>query len=111
MSRWAVSAGLVGSLLLAGCGESPEQAELKLGQKIWEGTCQVCHLNGLGGAPAKGNRKAWAPRIEQGLEVLIGHALNGFDGAEGSMPARGGNAELSDRQVAAAVKYMVSQSQ
>lgn len=111
MYRWAVKAGLASCLLLAGCGESPEQAELKLGQQIWDGTCKVCHLNGLGGAPAKGNRKIWAPRIEQGLEVLIAHALNGFDGAEGSMPARGGNPALSDSEVAAAVKYMVSQSQ
>jgi cytochrome c5 len=111
VSRWAVKAGLASCLLLAGCSESPEQAELKLGQQIWDGTCKVCHLNGLGGAPAKGNRKVWAPRIEQGLEVLIAHALNGFDGAEGSMPARGGNPALSDSEVAAAVKYMVSKSQ
>jgi cytochrome c5 len=109
--RWAVSAGLVSSLLLASCGESPEQVELQLGQQVWDGTCRVCHLNGLGGAPAKGNRKAWAPRIEQGLEVLVGHALYGFNGAAGSMPPRGGNAALSDQQVAAAVHYMVSQSQ
>ena len=111
MSRWAVSAALAGALLPAGCGPGPEQAELRLGQQVWDGSCKVCHLNGLGGAPAKGNRRAWAPRLEQGLEVLVGHALNGFSGEEGSMPARGGKPQLSDREVAAAVKYMVSQSQ
>lgn len=111
MSRWAGSAALAGALLLAGCGPSPEQAELQLGQQVWDGTCRLCHLNGLGGAPAKGNRRAWARRIEQGLEVLVGHALNGFSGEAGSMPARGGNPQLSDQEVAAAVKYMVSQSQ
>jgi cytochrome c5 len=111
VSRWAVNAGLAACVLLAGCGESPEQAELRLGQQVWDGTCKVCHLNGLAGAPAKGDRQVWKPRIAQGLDVLIEHALNGFTGREGSMPARGGNSELSDRQVAAAVKYMVSQSQ
>lgn len=111
MSRWAVSAALAGALLPAGCAPSPEQAELQLGLQVWDGTCRVCHLNGLGGAPAKGNRRAWAPRIDQGLEVLVGHALLGFSGTEGSMPARGGNPQLSDQEVAAAVKYMVSQSQ
>lgn len=111
MSRWAASAALAGALLPAGCAPSAEQAELQLGQQVWDGTCRVCHLNGLGGAPAKGNRRAWAPRLEQGLEVLVGHALQGFSGAEGSMPARGGNPQLSDQEIAAAVKYMVSQSQ
>ncbi|MEX6501519.1 c-type cytochrome [Pseudomonas zhanjiangensis] len=111
MFRWAASGALVAALLLVGCGPGPEQAELRLGQQVWDRTCRVCHLNGLAGAPAKGNRVAWAPRIDQGLAVLVEHALQGFSGAQGSMPARGGNPQLSDEQVAAAVKYMVSQSQ
>lgn len=102
---------LLVALPLSGCGQSPEQAELQLGRQVWDDTCRVCHLNGQGGAPARGNRRAWAPRIDQGLDVLVGHALHGFSGQQGSMPARGGNPGLSDGQVAAAVKYMVSQSQ
>lgn len=111
MYRWAANrALLLAPLLLAGCQDGAEQQELQLGQRVWEGTCRVCHLNGLGGAPAKGNRKAWAARIDQGLEVLVEHALHGFSGEQGSMPARGGNPALGDAEVRAAVKYMVSQS-
>lgn len=94
---------------LAGCGEDPQ---LKLGRQVWEGTCQACHQQGLAGAPRIGDNAAWQPRIAQGLEVLTRHAIDGFSGRGGDqMPARGGNAALSDEQVAAAVAYMVSNSQ
>ena len=48
--------------------------------------------------------------IAQGDEVLYKHALEGFNGAKGSMPARGGNASLKDDEVKSAVDYMVAQS-
>ncbi|MDX5298970.1 MAG: c-type cytochrome, partial [Gammaproteobacteria bacterium] len=74
-------------------------------------TCKVCHGPGLAGAPALGDADAWKPRIAQGQDVLTRHALTGFEGRAGQMPARGGNDALSDADVAAAVRYMVARSQ
>ena len=55
--------------------------------------------------------EAWAPRIEQGLDVLKEHAIKGYQGSAGYMPAKGGRTDLSDEEVANAVDYMVSESQ
>lgn len=100
-------------LVVSGCGKAPPDAgdaALAHGRTVWEGTCRTCHLNGIGGAPAMGNKKAWAPRIGQGIDVLVAHAQQGFSGSEGSMPPRGGNESLSDSDIAAAVNYMVANS-
>jgi cytochrome c5 len=101
------------ALALGACGEAkpPPDPVLAQGKTVWEGTCRTCHLNGIGGAPAMGNGKAWAPRIAQGIDVLTQHAIDGFSGNEGSMPPRGGNASLSDADVGAAVRYMIANSQ
>ena len=53
----------------------------------------------------------WAPRLEQGLETLIGHAINGYQGDAGYMPPKGGRLDLSDDEVSAAVEYMVGEVQ
>ncbi|GAA5215682.1 c-type cytochrome [Corallincola platygyrae] len=95
------------ALLVMGCQPSGPEP----GQQVWEQTCAVCHQNGIAGAPPIGNQAAWAPRIAKGVDTLVGHALNGFEGEEGTMPARGGNTSLTDAQVTDAVKYMISQSQ
>ena len=79
---------------------------LAKGKEIFDGTCKVCHAQGINGAPILGNQKMWAKRITQGEDVLVEHAINGF--AKGMMPPRGGNPELSDQDIRAAVKYMLS---
>jgi cytochrome c5 len=58
-----------------------------------------------------GNAEAWAARIAQGIDVLKDHAINGYQGSAGFMPAKGGRTDLSDEEVASAVDYMVSESQ
>ena len=83
-------------------------ADLERGRQVWTGTCIQCHSTGLGGAPLIGNAELWGPRIEKGLDVLYDHALNGFYGKKGEMPARGGNDALDDDQVRAAVRFMTS---
>lgn len=85
-----------------------EDPVLEAGRVVWSGTCIECHSTGLGGAPLIGNEALWAPRVTQGIDVLVEHATNGFYGKKGEMPARGGNAELSDADVRAAVRFMVS---
>jgi cytochrome c5 len=78
------------------------------GRKIFDGTCNVCHGAGIAGAPKFGDKAAWAPRIAQGANVLYTHAIGGLQGKSGVMPPKGGNLELSDADVRAAVDYMVA---
>ena len=78
------------------------------GKKIFEGTCNVCHGAGIAGAPKFGDKAVWAPRIAQGVNVLYTHAIGGLQGKSGVMPPKGGNLELSDADVKAAVDYMVA---
>jgi cytochrome c5 len=73
------------------------------GEAIAQGICMACHQAGMNGAPKFANKVAWAPRIAQGREKLYENAIKGLRG----MPARGGNPNLSDEEVKAAVDYMV----
>lgn len=80
------------------------------GQQVYNNVCIACHSPpGVGGAPAFGNSEAWAPRIAQGMDILIDHALHGFSGNTGVMPRKGERPDLSDEEVIGAVKYMVEQ--
>jgi cytochrome c5 len=81
------------------------------GQATYNTACAVCHAAGVAGAPKLGDKAAWAPRIAQGADTLYQHAINGFQGAVGYMPAKGGNASLDDAAVKAAVDHMVKAGQ
>ena len=76
------------------------------GKGTYTATCFACHGTGAAGAPKLGDKGAWSQRIAQGMDTLFEHALNGFKG----MPAKGGNAGLSDDAVKAAIQYMVKNS-
>lgn len=80
------------------------------GQKLFSGVCIACHGQGVAGAPKFGDKAAWAPRIAQGMDTLYEHALKGFQGKNGVMPAKGGSS-ASDDDVKAAVQYMVKAAQ
>ena len=104
---------LIGAaLLLVGCDDdsSPQSSlspELAQGKVIVDANCRVCHAQGINGAPIIGNRKMWAPRLLQGKDTLIQHAINGYN--YDMMPPRGGNPNLSDNDIRLAVSYLVSQ--
>ena len=85
-------------------------ATVKSGPEVYNSACLACHGAGVAGAPILGNQEQWAPRIAQGLEVLKEHAINGYSGAAGYMPAKGGRMDLSDDEVDAAVEYMVNEA-
>ncbi|MHB0982060.1 MAG: c-type cytochrome [Thiobacillus sp.] len=89
--------------------EAPVAAN-DVGKKVYGNVCSMCHAVGAAGAPKPGDKADWAPRIAQGTDVLYKHALEGFTGAKGMMPARGGSTTLSDDDVKAAVDFMVDQS-
>jgi cytochrome c5 len=81
------------------------------GPQVFNTACIACHGGGIGGAPKTGDKAAWTPRIAQGMATLKKHALEGFQGKTGVMPAKGGAVNLSDAEIDAGVQYMVSQSQ
>lgn len=79
------------------------------GEDVFKKTCALCHKTGEAGAPKLDNKDEWGPRIAQGKDVLYEHALKGYTGKTGAMPAKGGNTSLSDDDVKTAVDYIVAQ--
>ena len=79
------------------------------GPQVYNAACIACHGGGIAGAPKTGDAAAWGPRIAQGIDTLNKHALEGFSGAAGFMPAKGGRADLSDAEITGAVAYLVEQ--
>ena len=90
--------------------EAPAATAAVDGQKIYNNTCALCHAAGVAGAPMPGNKDDWGPRIAQGQDTLYKHAIEGYTGAKGMMPPRGGNPNLKDEEVKAAVDFMVQKS-
>ena len=80
------------------------------GQAIYQNACFACHMTGAGGAPITGDTAAWGDRVAQGRDVLVQHAIDGFTGSLGVMLPKGGRADLSDEEVAAAVDHMIAES-
>jgi cytochrome c5 len=78
------------------------------GHGAFEAACKACHGEGLAGAPKAGDKTAWGPRIAQGKETLYKHAVGGFNGTKGVMPAKGGRTDFPDELVKQAVDYMTS---
>ena len=83
-----------------------EENSLISGEKISQVNCILCHGAGVMGAPKIGDAAQWEARIAQGKDKLIDHAIKGIN----MMPAKGGNAALSDDEAAAAVIWMANQS-
>ncbi len=77
------------------------------GEDIYNGKCMACHATGAAGAPKVGDVAAWAPRISQGLETLVSHAIKGLN----AMPPRGTCGACSDEEIGATVEYTVGKSQ
>ena len=71
-------------------------------QKIYDTTCKSCHAVPASGAPQFGDAKAWAPRLAQGKDTLIQHAIDGFKG----MPPMGMCPQCSEDDFAALISYM-----
>ncbi len=80
-------------------------------ETVFQQACVACHGAGIAGAPKFGDKAAWAPRIAQGKDTLYQHALQGFQGKNGLMPAKGGRADFTDQSVMNAVDYMVAAGQ
>ena len=80
------------------------------GSVIYDSLCAGCHAAGVAGSPTL-TQADWATRLPQGRDTLYRHAIEGYTGNTGFMPARGGNPALTDEQVIASVDYMLDSLQ
>lgn len=79
------------------------------GHEIFGKLCHACHETGAGGAPRISDKATWAPRVAEGEDTLVRHAIEGYTGKSGVMPPKGGNPALTDDQVRATVEWMLTQ--
>ena len=98
------------AVLLMSAGSVLAGGDAAKGKAVYDKACFVCHKAGVANAPKLGDKANWAPRLKQGDAVLVEHAIKGYKGKKGFMPAKGGRADLSDQAVTDAVAYMVSKS-
>lgn len=93
------------SVLLKAAASKPARAPYTA-DEVMAKVCGACHNAALLGAPKTGDKAGWAKRLSAngGLEGLVASAIKG-KGA--NMPARGGDPDLSDAEVRAAVEFML----
>ena len=87
-------------------GATASKLDLTKGQATYTATCVACHGSGVAGAPKLSDKAAWTPRLQQGFNDLYVNALKG----KNAMPAKGGNADLTEADLANAVAYMVKEA-
>ncbi len=79
----------------------------KDGAQVYEQVCSACHGLGIAGAPKAGDVAAWGARVAKGKTVLYDHALHGFTGQAGTMPAKGNRLDIPDAIIEQGVDHMV----
>jgi cytochrome c5 len=93
--------------LLAACDEPPRErvpATIPAAQlgKLYLQTCMACHASPGSGAPQAGDRAAWAPRLRQGMDVLLDHTVDGYKG----MPPLGSCMDCGEAEFEALIRFM-----
>ncbi|KKE81035.1 c-type cytochrome, partial [Pseudoalteromonas luteoviolacea] len=71
------------------------------GEQIYQASCFACHGTGALGAPKTADE--WATRLTKGADVLLDHAINGFN----AMPPKGTCMDCSDEEIQAAIDFML----
>jgi len=64
----------------------------------------VCHGSGVAGAPKLDDKESWAKRLEQGMDTVVKHAIDGYMGENGMMPPKGRKLKITEEKVKNAVK-------
>ncbi|MFY8273883.1 c-type cytochrome [Pseudoalteromonas sp. SSDWG2] len=105
MTEEAIKARLqpVGEVYLAGQAAAADAAPAgpRSGEQVYQASCFACHGSGALGAPK--TAADWEPRIAQGFDTMLDHAINGFN----AMPPRGTCMDCSDDEIKAAIEFMI----
>lgn len=97
MKKFALAAALAGLYFASAPVSAADAIEAKYNK-----TCVACHGSGAAGAPKKGDKAAWAPRLKQGEATLLAHIHSGIR----AMPAKGLCMDCTDADYKALIKYM-----
>lgn len=92
-----------GEVVVAAAGGAQQ---LRDGKTVVETACAACHATGAMNAPKIGDKAAWGKLAGRGLDALAASAIKGVR----QMPARGGNPDISDIEIARAIAHMANQS-
>ncbi len=101
------------ALLLGACSQpapppTPEEAQALAPADprlaaLYGSSCKACHANPAEtAAPQVHDRAAWDPRWKQGEDVLLGHAIQGYQ----AMPAGGQCAACTPDDFRALIRFM-----
>lgn len=85
---------------------SNDAGEAKSAEELYT-SCAACHNAGVLNAPILGDKAGWSERIAKGTDVLYVSAINGI----GTMPPKGGRADISDDDIKRVVDYMLESVQ
>ena len=113
MFKSALGAALVfAAAILSACSPqdhkptSAELASLKPSDphvaELYEHSCKACHAQPGSGAPLVHDHAAWDPRWSKGEDVLLNHAVLGFQ----AMPAGGQCAACTPKDFQAIIRFM-----
>lgn len=72
--------------------------------ELYNRSCRSCHAQGAAQAPLTGDVDAWQPRLVQGMDALLDHTLNGYQG----MPSMGYCFDCTEDQFRALIRFMSS---
>jgi len=70
--------------------------------ELYQTSCNICHGVGIGGAPASFDIEAWSERLAKGKDVLLQHAISGFNG----MPPLGMCSDCTQEDLVDLIDYM-----
>ncbi|RSZ43774.1 MULTISPECIES: c-type cytochrome [unclassified Variovorax] len=84
--------------------ESLQPADPAL-RAIYQRSCAACHTSVDAKAPLTGSTAQWKPRLDKGMDLLVKHAMEGFN----AMPPKGLCADCSAADMRALIGFMSHQ--
>ena len=70
--------------------------------ELYQTSCNICHGEGIAGAPKAFSSDAWAECLAKGSDVLLANAISGFKG----MPPLGMCSDCTQEDLIDLINYM-----
>jgi len=89
----------------ASAAASGDAGGARSGDAVYNKFCAACHTSGVLGAPKLNDAADWEPRLAQGMDTVLKHAIEGYN----AMPPKGTCNDCSDEEIQAAIDYMIAE--